>query len=224
MIYKGTKELENLYLGNKELEAVYLGNKEVWTNCKLINLGSGQTFNIQPYLKYEHALDNFYIRTFPSFTASDTGQYAGYPVPSNATYNYQKSISGNTLTFRGYREQSNGGGGYYNLNPFLLTKNAKAISLGNGTSFNIRTKLPNVDYTQLTADDFYFRVPVTENAFVWNDEPGDRKSVWAKGTFYKSYNASNGVLTMYITTDHYPWGDETNRALSAWYIPRKYLR
>lgn len=75
--------------------------------------------------------------------------------------------------------------------------NLKAIDLGYGTSFNIRTLLPKVDYTKLTVDNFYV---LNANGKTWYD--GQDDGIWYRRAYFrKSYNASTGVFSCYFECD-----------------------
>lgn len=70
------------------------------------------------------------------------------------------------------------------------------VDLGTGTSFDIKTLAPDVDYTTLTLDNF-----LVSNFSIYegsNDEAG------SMGTrnFFTNYDASTGVLTVF---NYYRW-------------------
>lgn len=212
MIYKGTIELENLFKGANEMEAVYLGDKEIWSNNKIIYLGEATSFNIRTLLpKIDPSIltnDNFFIlsaRASLSITDIFNNQvcqcrdycvfYAGCGVAknyNNGTLNLYSwtSNSGNKGCYSG--------GGSYAIKGVFVLKPEKLIRLGTGTSFNIRELLPNVDYTQLTADNFILRASGTASESTQRVKEHVKASVslGASMSFTKSYNASTGVLNI----------------------------
>lgn len=72
-------------------------------------------------------------------------------------------------------------------------------ALGSGTSFNIKTLCPGIDYATLTANDFIIE-PVSGSAH--NSDRYDNCSVAGMDCFLnktKTYNNASGVLTAHYT-------------------------
>lgn len=95
----------------------------------------------------------------------------------------------------------------------------KVYNLGTGTSFDIKTLVPDVDYTQLTEDNFI--VGTTSGTGL-----DTTASLSTGGTYYaktnglsitKSYNASTGILSVSVTPyTHYFRGNGTNNPSVNW--------
>ena len=106
--------------------------------------------------------------------------------------------------------------------PFSKGSTGRLIDLGTSTSYNIKALLPDVDYTQLTVDDFIILANVSNSstsASVY-DYP-DSGSLSASSCSYTrnvGYNPSTGVLTaystLYITTHTHHNSTATNSANS----------
>ena len=79
----------------------------------------------------------------------------------------------------------------------------KLYDLGTAKSFNIKTLVPDVDYTKLTASNFIFmELPVVNFRAGNQGKMCDNNSaLGAKTSVYKSYNASTGVLSCSYTID-----------------------
>lgn len=216
MIYLNNKELDNLHIGETTIQRVLLGESLIWENNKIVNLGAGTTWNIRelyPNLYDRLTADNFYFLTFNSVSTSvvvnvQTGGSERLYIYGGVTksYNPQTGI----LTFYPYLNSSSA-----TLTAVMVTKPEKLVSLGTGTSFNVRAKFPT-NYMNLTADNF-----IVKSISHWNGggatglvcnevrnyagrfDANDRLS------FTKSYNASTGVLTVYANdygnTDSNPY-------------------
>lgn len=80
---------------------------------------------------------------------------------------------------------------------FQTTGKQKIIDLGTNTTFNC-TNISG--YKNLTADNFYVTSFYYRNAG-WRDESvnNDRDNGVEEYSLHKSYNASTGVLTCYVT-------------------------
>lgn len=226
MITKGTNEFSNIVKGNKEFVGVYKGDKEIWSNVKAISLGQGQTFDIKNVYKKWNELtaDNFYARSFPSVYASNTvyNHYGEHVIYATCSSSYNKSYSNGILTFRGVSDGSSRS--YKDVNVFLVTKNDKVTSLGTTNDYDITTLLPNVDYTTLTADNFYIRVATSVSG--WQDvEPEETRTVTSNMTFTKNYNAQTGQLELHFNTSYTPWGDTPQKvAVEVFYIPTNFFK
>ena len=76
----------------------------------------------------------------------------------------------------------------------------KVYYLGTGTTFDIPTLLPDIDYTQLTADNFIVGISSKSSASASYTPSGTSKQTYtATGTalsITKSYNSSTGTLTL----------------------------
>lgn len=79
--------------------------------------------------------------------------------------------------------------------------------LGTGTSFDIKTLLPNINYKKLTVDNFI--VTSTAKSILWNRDSEGRSSIGAGDYFsgtasiFKNYNADTGMLTVANGVNHY---------------------
>ena len=75
--------------------------------------------------------------------------------------------------------------------------------MGTGTSFDVKTLAPGVDYTKLTADNFYASQIVGKSAGGSGNTGGTDCSYLYLSTSVsqtKSYNQSTGVMTFYISS------------------------
>lgn len=75
----------------------------------------------------------------------------------------------------------------------------KIYYLGTGTSFNIKTKLPDIDYTQLNANNFIIGASSSSNTTGTRKTYQTHQYISGKTTGFnlsKSYNATTGVLTV----------------------------
>lgn len=79
------------------------------------------------------------------------------------------------------------------------------VDLGTGTSFDIKTLAPDLDYVTLTDDDFYVKPSgrvSTANTGVWGSGCSSSQTVGVTSltaSIALSYNASTGVLSSYLT-------------------------
>ena len=120
------------------------------------------------------------------------------------------------------------GNGKDNTNSFESGKQSNSFTdLGTGTSFDIKTLLPNVDYTKLTKDNFIVgisSVPSVSSSGMENIIAGTygykvntdyKVTTTASGiTISKSYNSSTGVLTVTAKQTVYTQYLSTTGALS----------
>ena len=88
--------------------------------------------------------------------------------------------------------------------------------LGEGTSFDLKTIIPSVDYTKLTADNFIVEAQSKASTTIGGFTSGGPSSDFIQGstTLNKSYNASTGVLSAHYNVyaiGHLYTGDK------AWY-------
>ena len=74
----------------------------------------------------------------------------------------------------------------------IMGNKTKMYYLGQGTSFNIQSLLPNIDYTSLTASNFIIEPNSAEASRDQNADVGSSKGML---TVNKSYNAETGVLS-----------------------------
>ena len=77
---------------------------------------------------------------------------------------------------------------------------AKIYNLGNGTSFNIRNLLPDVDYSALTADNFIVSLSsVPQTSFASGGHGGNNISVTGTLNAFsmqKTYDNSTGIFSI----------------------------
>ncbi len=73
----------------------------------------------------------------------------------------------------------------------------KLYNLGTSTSFNIKTLLPNIDYTKLTADNFFVS-NVNAGSGVSRVHDNSNYGGYGEWNFVKSYNNTTGILTSYL--------------------------
>lgn len=83
-------------------------------------------------------------------------------------------------------------------NGTVVWENTTILSLGNGQSFNVKSVYHN--YASLTADDFMIRNMSNFSETGWTANMIYQDG-WGEGEseLYKSYNATTGILTCYVT-------------------------
>ncbi len=74
------------------------------------------------------------------------------------------------------------------------------ILLGTATSFNVKSLVPSVDYTKLTADNFFIQTIQNNMSGAHTEQSvyADRSNGNYGVEIQKSYNASTGILTCQI--------------------------
>ena len=75
------------------------------------------------------------------------------------------------------------------------------VDLGTGTSFDVKTLAPNVDYTQLTSDNFI--IELTNSESTGNSGTGGKTSVRGYSVKTKNYNSETGALSASIVACGY---------------------
>lgn len=76
---------------------------------------------------------------------------------------------------------------------------AKLYDLGTGTSFDLKTLVPDVDYTSLTADNFFYK-DLTGAKSTWGGlKNGTNPKAYLNCG--KSYNSSTGVLSVTLNAN-----------------------
>lgn len=90
----------------------------------------------------------------------------------------------------------------------LYTKSngASIIHLGTGTSFDIKTLLPDIDYTNLTSDNFII-APASASIYFSGTTVSGSISQSRGTSFTKSYDATTGVLTISNYYSQFSIGD-----------------
>lgn len=204
MIYLNNKELENLHIGEQEIQRVLLGESLIWENNRIVNLGSGKTWNIQnlfPSLYSRLTADNFFFLSFNN-------------VSESVRVTVQEGGSDRLWIYGGLTKSYNPSTGVLNLYPYLnsqsanltavmVTKPEKLTYVGTGTSFNVRNLFPN-DYQNMTANNFLVKTLSHwngggANGIVCNEVRNYAGTFSANDllSFSKSYNPSTGQLTIY---------------------------
>lgn len=197
-VYKGNTEIDKVYLGSTEIAQIYKGTQEIWSNVKVVSLGSGTSFNIKnlyPTLYDKLTADNFFFRT--ADTASGTNgirmnanatsrEYAGFAVGIAKSYDSSTGV----LSFYNYVSPGNS----RNVSAVMVPKLTKLIRLGNGRSFNVSTY---EGYQNFTADNFLIqsadRLAFSNSYYPQGYTYDDSGS--CTSTVPKSYDASTGVLS-----------------------------
>lgn len=207
-VFQGTNEIDNVLQGTNEIQAIYQGSQEIWTNAKAIDLGTAQTFNIRtllPNVDYTQlTTNNFVIVTSSTLSHGSTPvYYEGQRTYVNESCTKSYNSSTGVLTCRlnwNYLASGNvDTTDYASCHVYYVKDISKLISLGAGTSFNIRTLYPNL-YQSLTVDNF--AMITINNASDSARSSGSRVS--ASVTFTKSYNSSTGVFTFSCDASYTP--------------------
>ena len=174
---------------------------------RIIQLGTGQSFNISNFYKRYSNLteDNFFILSAANATGTDSIRvpasgsgrygYAGFKVRLNKSYNASTGI----LTFRNQvLNNDNSSRGTADVTAVLVTDPSALIDLGdvNGT-LNVTSY---ANYQNFTADNFLIRsssTPSFSNSYYYQGYLYD-DSGRCTSTIMKSYDASTGILTARI--------------------------
>lgn len=116
----------------------------------------------------------------------------------------QDGLDNLTENMGGLRFGINGDGnyGYYKADDsFVPFKQTSVYYLGEGTSFNIQTLLPQVDYTKLSKDNFLVTYPTSK--LVYNTGGSNLNPNWSGHPAYAQwrapsikFNNSNGTLSI----------------------------
>lgn len=188
MIYKNTKELENLRFEDTEIKKVYLGENLVWENYRIVDLGVGQTFDVSSiYDKYnELTIDNFYFTTMANASITENRPTGLYYVVDNFVKNYNSSTGILTM----YGSVSGDTTARANVHAYLIINPTKLIDLGNNTTFNVS----NIrGFEEFTEDNFFIKETTGGNV------GGIRDPGYYTGSIrlVKNYNQETGVLTCY---------------------------
>lgn len=205
----GTKDIPDIYIGTTEMKEVRLGEVLKWANNQTILVGSGTSFNIaNVYSGYKKlSAGNFFFRTFNGTSASDRVTVAGSYEYVSISGGMIKSYNASTGSLQMYSamgssiDLTKGNKGAVSL--VIVTKPSKLISLGTGSSFNVKAKRPD-DYQTFTADNFIFSyVPDDGRTNYLFHESRTYDGTWTasgSGSFVKTYNTSTGILTAYWHT------------------------
>lgn len=216
MITLGQKEFSNILFGNKEISSIKKGESELWSNFKILDLGTGTSFNVaNVYSKYDRlTVDNFYTNTSSAYQNRGGVTDAGTTMRTIKSYNAQTGI----LTF--YLGWDSGmAGTVVSLHAYLVVNNDKAFAkgiiknLGTAMSINIQSVVP--EYETLTNRNFFVRevpyVSASKTCYV-----GPERCSLGAG-FSRSY--SNGVVSWSNQGDWFSSGGTP----TIYYIPDKYL-
>lgn len=205
-LFLGEKEIDQVYWGEKEIGQIYWGEKEIWSNAKIISLGSGTSWNIKqlyPNLYDKLTENNFFFRS--ATQASGTNSIRMNPGDSRTWAGFSCGLA------KGYDKTTGDLLVYNYVNPgkqtkveaVLVAKTDKLIYLGNSTSFDVKLKTNN--YANLTEDNFLILSSDTLTKGNTYGDPnesnnGDPYSDYgaATSTLVKKYNKSTGILSCYI--------------------------
>ena len=233
------KGLSECHYGETEIERIMYSDKLVWEGNKVIDLGSGTSFDVASvYSKYgELTADNFFfllssptsISGTSTATVHDsayycyltiwTGMYKTYnPLTGQLSWYVRNSYSDT------YSAHSGGDTRYAtaSMRAILVTKPEKLVSLGLGSSFDIKSKFPN-SYQNLTADNFiatnWYYGNGGQQGYLMHANRHVEGSWSGTGTttLIKSYNASTGVLNFYYN-NAYSNETESGNVLSRLYV------
>lgn len=201
------RELQACYFDNTEIEKIMFGDKEIWSGNKVIDLGSAQSWNIQtlyPNLYDKLTSANFFFASVSSVSeldvttmrASDTSRsWGGFTGSISKSYNSSTGV----LTAYSYIKSKRG-----NVRMYLVTKPEKLIYLGNGNTFNVRSR---EDYASYVANNFLLGGGDYLSIGAYFYPAGYDYSYAGTGTLSvsKSYNASTGVFTSSINLKSVPY-------------------
>lgn len=215
----GGNNIGDIYYGGNKIGEVYYGGNLVYSSNKIIDLGSGKTFDIKtnyPSLYASLSTANFFFTTTSSVSATNTVVVSadGDTKYVQLTSGVEKSYNATTgiLTFRTKVNTT-----YGNVRAYLVTKPSKLVYLGVGQSFNVKNSYPT-KYTQFTADNFLIKQIKHFNGggssgYAYRGARTYAGTWSGTDTFSisKSYNASTGVLTIAMNDTGSSSGDSWNR-------------
>lgn len=204
-LYWGTKEVDKVTLGDKEIKQIYWGDKEIWSNAKIVNLGSGTSWDIKSITsKYANlTVDNFYYLSMNDVSASNSISVPpeGYLAITgwlNKTYDSTSGIFNSYHFLNGSSLRS------VQVTPVLVVDPSKLIDLGSAQTFDIKTRYPN-KYSQFTENNFIIArnktgredLPNNPNEYLFNHYRGANGtwSVTCTHKLEKTYSQTTGILT-----------------------------
>jgi hypothetical protein len=207
-IYLGASEIESGFDGSTELQNIYIGAQEIWSNSKVINLGTGTSFDVSSiYSKYDElTANNFFIMA--ANTASGTSGTGTISVGSGSagSWGFQaqlvKSYNSSTGILTAYNAikegHDNSVRGTGSVTAVLVVKTENLINLGsvNGTI----SVTSYGEYRNFTNDNFLIisaASPAHGNSY-YHQSYAYSDSGSGTSTITKSYNATNGTLTANI--------------------------
>ena len=87
------------------------------------------------------------------------------------------------------------------------------VDLGTGTSFDVKTLAPSVDYTSLTTDNFIVEVSDVSSRANGTGSHSGSAGNYTTGSFVltKSYDSVNGILSAYGTVGSYYVAQQTGK-------------
>lgn len=199
-LLKNGKDMSNAFIGDQELSKIMLGDKVVWENNKIIELGSGTSWDIKalyPSLYDKLTTNNFFFKTANTITAYDSvrmrpgddREWHGFTGKLNKSYNPTTGILSAYGNCNGYTGP---------VSIVMCLKPEKLINLGTASGFSLKTY---ADWQQFTNDNFLISGSQTVSHgnmfyaqdYVYSDSGTGTLS------FNKSYNASTGYLTSNIS-------------------------
>lgn len=205
-IYNGTNQIGDIFYGTNKIGEVWYGNNLVYTSNRIIDLGTGKTWDIKtlyPNLYAGLTTANFFFTTASSASALATVNvaYTGDTHYLTLISGINKSYNATTgiLTLNMKVNDSTA-----NVHALLVLKPSALVYLGVGTSFNVKNSYPT-KYARFTADNFLIKQIQHFNGggnsgYAYNGSRSTQGQYTANDAFSltKSYNSSTGVLTIYM--------------------------
>lgn len=189
------KNLEDFHYGEEDGLKIMYGNKLVWEKVKVVDLGTGQSFNISNYTNnYSNlTVNNFFLIGTTSVSMSgynDDGTGITYFWEG---YNKSYNASTGVLTFRMYLINGDTDAWKYGDVHAVMVENIdKLVYLGAGQSFNVRSYS---NYQDFSYKNFLMSKPYNINSGDWAQISGVRAPMNYSVTSKVNSSYSNGVFT-----------------------------
>lgn len=188
-------DLQEFYYGEEVGTKITYGDKVIWERVKVVDLGTGQSFNISDYTNnYQNlTVNNFFligttslsISGFNDDNSSITYIYEGYQKVYNA--------STGVLTFRMYMINGDTDAWIYgNVHAVMVENIDKLVYLGAGQSFNVRSYK---NYADFTYKNFLMSQPYNISSGAWAQISGVRAPLSYSVTSKINSSYSDGIFT-----------------------------
>ena len=231
--YNG-KDLQLCYFEDQEISKITFGEFIVWEGQRVIDLGTGRSWDIKtlyPSLYSKLTANNFFFYSANSASITDSirmrdtdteRQRRSFSGGIRKSYNPETGVLSAYL----YAGNTNNSYSYGNVRMALVTRPEKLIYLGNGYSFNVKSRS---EYQSFTSNNFLISsaTDVSWGAMFYPQGYTYDDSGRATISVSKSYNASTGVLSGSInlssvdTSGVYNWYNASSSGTIAVYLNPK---
>lgn len=129
-INKGTTNYSSIYKGSTRISQIYIGTTLKYSGDRVINLGSGQSWNIKtlyPNLYNKLTVDNFFILTHNAVNGSRTETWPGYNIHLSIRNGLYKSYNASTGVLNMYYYASGSSENKANVTAVIVTNPSKSL-------------------------------------------------------------------------------------------------